>query len=186
MNLYIRLAVVWVKAVWAKRLRNPLAQSVLTFRVWPWDCDYNMHINNGRYFTLMDLGRFDLLVRMGLGREMWKENWTPLLSGSKIIYRREVRLWQKFDLTTRLVAWEGSYFVMEQRFLLDQGKDKPLTATKAYVMGGFYDKTNKRFIPVEDVFQRLGHQPEHPTMSEDLQDFLKASQSLKRVLREEA
>ena len=32
-------------------------------RVWPNDLDTNAHMNNGRYLTLMDLGRFDLMTQ---------------------------------------------------------------------------------------------------------------------------
>ena len=35
-------------------------------RVWPNDLDTNAHMNNGRYLTLMDLGRFDLMTQCGL------------------------------------------------------------------------------------------------------------------------
>ena len=36
------------------------------FRVWPHDLDTSLHMNNGRYWTLMDLGRADLMIRSGL------------------------------------------------------------------------------------------------------------------------
>ena len=35
----------------------------LPLKVLPTDIDIAMHVNNGMYFSLMDLGRFDLMAR---------------------------------------------------------------------------------------------------------------------------
>ena len=65
MNLFLRL----IRVLLTIRSRGQLApfeDSVLTFRVWPGDLDLNVHMNNGRYLTVMDLGRLDLMARTGL------------------------------------------------------------------------------------------------------------------------
>ena len=58
--------------VFLRALRVPriglLDESAVGFRVLPGDLDVNVHLNNGRYLALMDLGRFDLLIRGGLLR----------------------------------------------------------------------------------------------------------------------
>ncbi|HEX8430337.1 MAG TPA: thioesterase family protein, partial [Longimicrobium sp.] len=69
MNLVLRLFYVALAALRRPRLR-PLDLSVVTFRVFPNDLDVNFHMNNGRYLTLMDLGRLDLLLRLGILREL--------------------------------------------------------------------------------------------------------------------
>ena len=55
----VRLAKTLVTAPFRSRLR-PTDASTVHFLVWPNDLDMNRHMNNGRYLTLMDLGRFDL------------------------------------------------------------------------------------------------------------------------------
>jgi hypothetical protein len=64
-----------------------------------------MHLNNGRYWTLMDHGRADLMIRFGLWRTVGKNQWLPVVSAGKIRFRRELRLFQPFTLKTRIVAW---------------------------------------------------------------------------------
>ncbi len=49
-------------AAWRAPKLGILETSVLRFRVWPNDLDFNFHLNNGRYLTLMDIGR-DLLPK---------------------------------------------------------------------------------------------------------------------------
>ena len=63
MNLWLRL--IWYLATaWARpALTQTHEISKLTFRVWPTDLDLSLHMNNGRYLTIMDIGRLDFMVR---------------------------------------------------------------------------------------------------------------------------
>ncbi len=65
MNLFFRLLRLLLTARWRGRL-GPLDESVLKLRVWPVDLDVNLHMNNGRYLSVMDLGRVDVILRTGL------------------------------------------------------------------------------------------------------------------------
>ena len=51
--------------------------STLPMRVLPTDIDIAMHVNNGMYFSLMDLGRFDLMIRSGFWATMRRRGWNP-------------------------------------------------------------------------------------------------------------
>jgi acyl-CoA thioesterase FadM len=93
----------------------PLAEVRLPLRVWPDDVDFYLHVNNGRYLTLMDLGRFQLAARTGLLELMVRRSVWPVLGGVAVSFRRELRLFERFDLTTRFVAWDGKWFYVEQR-----------------------------------------------------------------------
>jgi len=42
----------------------------MTFRVVPTDLDVLGHMNNGVYFSLMDLGRIDLMIRTGAWKRL--------------------------------------------------------------------------------------------------------------------
>lgn len=56
MNLWLRLLWLIVTAKARGALVLPEGVSIVTFRVWPHDLDLSVHMNNGRYLTLMDLG----------------------------------------------------------------------------------------------------------------------------------
>ncbi len=53
-------------------------ESSLPLRVLPTDIDIAMHVNNGMYFSLMDLGRFDLMIRSGTWSMMRRKGWSPV------------------------------------------------------------------------------------------------------------
>jgi len=66
-NLYLRLLRLLLLLPFVRR-RSLLDAGRIAFRVWPNDCDINLHLNNGRYLTFMDLGRLQLLAQIGLLR----------------------------------------------------------------------------------------------------------------------
>jgi len=115
---FVRLARVVLAAPRRPRI-DPLAESVVTFRVLPGDLDQNRHLNNGRYLTMMDLGRFELLSRAGLVRELVKRRWYPVVTAATIRYRRALDAFQRYELRTRLLGWDEQGFYIEQRFERD-------------------------------------------------------------------
>lgn len=106
--------------VFLRAAREPrtglLDEASVWFRVMPGDLDVNVHLNNGRYLALMDLGRFHLLIRGGLFRPMVRLRWRPLLGSAMVRFRRSLQPFQKFRLSSRLVCWDDRWFVFEQRF----------------------------------------------------------------------
>lgn len=72
MNLWIGLLLLIIRARVRGALNPPQDVSKVWFRVWPHDLDPSIHMNNGRYLALMDLGRLDLLIRSGLWRALLK------------------------------------------------------------------------------------------------------------------
>ena len=113
MNLWSRLLWLVATARLLGRLGAPFEVSRLPFRVWPYDLDTSLHMNNGRYWTLMDLGRTDLMLRMGLWRAVLRHGWTQAISTGKIRFRRELRFWRTFTLETRIRCWAETWRVIE-------------------------------------------------------------------------
>lgn len=116
MNLYLRLLKILLLLPFVRR-RPLLEAGRLAFRAWPNDCDLNLHLNNGRYLTFMDLGRVHLLAQIGLVRGLMRRRWTPVLSAAEINFIRPIGPLQKFELVTRLLTWDEKYFYIEQRFV---------------------------------------------------------------------
>lgn len=115
MNLLVRLALIVIGAARRSRL-GILDPSSIVMRVWPNDLDIQMHMNNGRYLSLMDLGRIDLLVRSGFAREARKRGWFPLVGAALVEYRRPLKVFERYSLTTQLLGWDERWFYLEQRF----------------------------------------------------------------------
>ena len=180
MNLWLRLLWLFLSARNRGQLTLPDDISRLNFRVWPHDLDLSLHMNNGRYLTLMDLGRLDILIGSGLWRALVKNRWTPIASTITIRYRRELRPFQKFRLETRLATWDATLVVMEQTFVIDGGARDGQVAARALFKGGLYDRKARAFVPVAKLMETIGVSADSPNPSDDIAAFLKADETLKQ------
>ena len=182
MNLWLRLLWTWLRAVYGARLDMPFGTSKIDMIVLPNDLDVNLHMNNGRYLTLMDLGRLDLFIRSGLLAATRGAGWIPVLSAAKVRFRREMRLWRRFRIETRIVYWAETSFVMEHRCIM-AGKGKTeIVAAMALMRGGIYDRPNRCFVSVDQLFGLLGVTSQVPALTEDVRAFLDAEEALKQAL----
>jgi acyl-CoA thioesterase FadM len=160
MNLLGRLLLVVLRAL---RYRPgaflPLAEARLRFHVMPHDLDFNLHVNNARYLSLMDLGRVDLLNRMGMLSLAFRGRWIPILGGVNIRYYRPLFLFQGFDLVTRIVGWDAKWFFLEQRFERE-GKSIATAYARALVRGPAGS------LPSAEILTTLGIALESPPLPE--------------------
>lgn len=183
MNLWFRLLWVLLTARRRGALSLPGETSILSFRVWPHDLDLSVHMNNGRYLTLMDLGRLDVLVRSGIWREVRRHKWTPIASAITIRFQRELRPFQKFRLETRLLCWDATLVVMEQIFVIDGGPRDGQAATRALFKGGLYDRKEKKFVEISRLMSLLGVSEISPPATPEVEAFLHADDQLKQAGR---
>lgn len=157
MSLYIRLWVVLLKALLRDRIQNPTDASVVTLRVWPTDLDLAGHMNNGRYATIMDLGRLDLLVRRGLLRPLVRNRWRPLAGACTLRFERSLGPFVRYDLHTRLLCWDEKWFFFEQRF--QRGGEVYARALVKTVM-----KSPAGTVRPVDVLRSVGVDPVSPPL----------------------
>lgn len=88
----------------------------LSMRVWPTDIDVYLHLNNGRYLTLMDNGRFQYFQRSGLLALSRTHKWRPVLGAATVRFLRELKPLEGFDVVTRCAHWDEKWFFLEHRF----------------------------------------------------------------------
>ena len=153
MNLWFRF--LWQLVIWRWRSSVHFFDKVKTpFRVWPVDLDANMHMNNGVYLSVMDLGRFDLMLRSGLGKVILKERWSPIVASQTIRYRRALGPFQKFVLETQVIGWDEKFFYLQQNFIAN-GE----VAARATIKGLFLKASGEKVRP-EEVLGLVGEDKE--------------------------
>ncbi|MBM7416869.1 MULTISPECIES: thioesterase family protein [Nocardiaceae] len=89
------------------------------FRVAPSDLDVLMHMNNGRYLSVLDAGRVDMFVRGGLWRALRGRGWHPVVASQTITYVRSLTLGTKFSVSTRFLGVDAKNAYLEQIFDVD-------------------------------------------------------------------
>lgn len=186
MNLWLRLLWYALSVRFRPRLSLPDGVSRLVFRVWPTDLDTSLHLNNGRYLTLMDIGRLDIMVASGLWRAVLRHGWTPIASAIKIRFRRELVNFQRFRLETRIVAWDRATVIMEQTFVIEGGDRHGQVAAHALFKGGLYDRRQKKFVEISRLMAEIGVAADSPTLTPEVEAFLAADDELKRAAQRAA
>jgi acyl-CoA thioesterase FadM len=171
MNLLFRLLRIVIASWFAGRGANPATRILqpmrLTMRCWPTDLDPNIHMNNGRYLSIMDLGRIDLMMRAGLLPAILKRGWMPVIAASTMRYRRAIRPFEKFVLETRLIGWDERWVFLEQRFLGTDGRVKAIGLVQAAIT------TRAGRLPTAEIMQLAGIGAEQaPPLNDYVKDWL--------------
>ena len=181
MNLYLRLIIFLIRSVFRPKL-DISGTSILRFHVLPNDLDLNMHMNNGRYLTIMDFGRMDLVLRGGMAKKVIEKKYIPVLGAAQIRFRIQLHPFQAYDLESRILSWDEKWFYMEQRFVIAKGKLKGAVAAIALVKGSFYDKVSKTTVRPVDTLALIGKDNlESPLPPEYLSNWITAETALRDV-----
>ena len=120
-------------AIFKSRFRTRLGildECVITMRVWPNDVDLNMHMNSGRYLSMMDIGRVEILARTRMLRPALKRGWRPLVSATLIRYKKSLLPFERFTVRSRVVCWDEKWIYFEH--ILERRGE---VAAHAYVRG---------------------------------------------------
>lgn len=121
-NSFIRIPfLVLRQTIWPLPVIAAFETDVLELRVWPNEVDFNFHLNNARFLSVMDYGRVHLLARGGVVKAILREHWVPVVGAVWITYRRSLPLGARFRLSTRLVGWDSRWFYLEQTFTGEEG-----------------------------------------------------------------
>ncbi|MDB5864873.1 MAG: thioesterase [Betaproteobacteria bacterium] len=176
MNLYLRLLCMLLRIVRLPR-RGLFDDSRVCFRVLPSDCDVNLHMNNGRYLSFMDLGRVHLVAQIGLLRLVVKNRWKPVLAAAEINFIRSLAPLQKFELVTRVITWDEKYVYMEQLFE-SRGELCAHAFVKGLLLGSHARVSNA------DVLKALGYTDAPPPMPEELRIWAELGSAKKQRAEE--
>lgn len=117
MNLLFRLFFILVASNFRSHLKFT-DECETHFRVWFTDLDVLIHMNNGKYFSLMDLARTDLMIRNRALSVLNKKGIYPVVASESMKFKKSLKLFQKFSIVTKVVGWDERNFYLEQSFIV--------------------------------------------------------------------
>jgi len=173
MRLRLRLLLLVFLSFWKKRT-GFLDESVITLTVLPNDIDI-LKISDDRYFALMDLGRMNIVFRTGLLKSMFKNKWGPVVSFNTVRFRYPLKVFQRYQLKTKIVWWDDNTFYWKQTF-----ERKGRVVATGYVCGTALGPNGP--VPSNQILSELGqsvtkpNQPEIVARLKELEDLVHGSQ----------
>jgi acyl-CoA thioesterase FadM len=90
--------------------------SHLSFRVWPQEAD-KKYMNNASFWTITEMGQMDFLFRTGFFKICRRHHWSPLVGSQKMVYKKPLRRFERFQLKSKLNFCDDKWFYLEQTFL---------------------------------------------------------------------
>jgi YbgC/YbaW family acyl-CoA thioester hydrolase len=123
-------------AVFRGRLTSDYLYNEVVTRIYPNDLDINLHVNNGRYLTLCDLGRIDLFVRSGLARVMMRKKWIPVVGSVTMKFIKPLYLFDRITIKSEVTHWDEKYFysthaIYRKEVLVSEGTSRSLVVSRA-------------------------------------------------------
>ncbi|UOE43604.1 acyl-CoA thioesterase [Agromyces larvae] len=128
------------------------------FIVLPTDLDINRHMNNGVYFSIMDVARFDMLVRNGIWKTMLRKGWYPVVASETITFRKSLNPWQRFTIQSRVIGFDEKSVYVEQRFVRPGPDGEPEIYAQGFIRGRFLRRSGGT-VPVPELIEAFGTDP---------------------------
>lgn len=125
------------------------------FRVWPTDLDMLGHMNNGKYLSVLDVARVDLIQRNGVMGVFRRENWYPVVVGQTISYRKSLNPWKRFWVESRIVGFDEQAVYMEQRFVRRTDGQRAEIYARAFVRARILRREGG-VVPIDEVIEKTG------------------------------
>lgn len=136
----------------------PTAVGRIRLTTLPTDIDILRHMNNGRYLSLFDLGRWDLMVRTDLAEIMNARGWYPVVASETVTFRKSLNLWQRFELQSRWVGHDDRALYLEHRAVV-RGE----IYASAIIRGRILRRSGGT-VPMAELLEALGLEDALPEM----------------------
>lgn len=163
--MHLILRTLWILFASRRRARVSIWDSAsLPLRVQLTDIDIAMHVNNGMYLSLMDLGRFDLMIRSGVWKLMRRKGWSPVVNAETIAFRKSLQLGQRYTIETRIMGFDARAIYFEQRMVHD-GE----IYARAYIATRLL--SSKGPVTNAEIFEEFGNPPEEMVLPEWIHEW---------------
>jgi len=164
MNLLFRLLRIFIVSRFRKKV-GPLGPCITPFRCWPTDLDLLRHMNNGKYFSIMDAARVDFMIRAGLKQIFADQGWFPVVVAETVRFRRSITLFQAFDIHTSIIGWDAEAILIRQAFVR---RDE--TVCEAIVRGRFLKRSGGS-VGIDELIAAVGVDGTSPALPQWIVDW---------------
>ncbi len=151
--MFFRLLILVGKRLFNFKKTNLLDPCYTSFLIGPLDLDTNLHVNNGRYFSIMDMGRFDMLIKPKVFWKLAFGGYYPVVVSESIRFKRSLGLFNFFTIKTEIESWDEKDFYIRQIFY-----HKNQIMAVGYIKGRFLKRGQKKSVPTSEVYKFLNYE----------------------------
>ncbi|KAL0205052.1 hypothetical protein P9112_000359 [Eukaryota sp. TZLM1-RC] len=141
------------------------------------DIDYNFHMNNASYLVVFELARWSLVLESGLLTVCRRGKFNPVVAGIAVTYKRQLKLFQKYHIETKITGISGHWGFLEQT-MYSGGKMMCRASLKLVFLKG------RSKVPLEKLFDN--QDGEWVEGLEELGDVHSSHLNIEKLLRMES
>ncbi|KAG0230331.1 hypothetical protein BGW41_002551 [Actinomortierella wolfii] len=142
---------------------KPTDSSIVRERVWVDDLDLNFHFSNSSYGKNCDYARVKYVI------SLFGPSVLPLhpmrriafaLGGNQYFFKKEITLFQSYEIRTRLIAWSPKWFIIQHSmYTPSKGNNQTLCAVgiSKFVLKHARGSWKGKTIPFLDALEMVGH-----------------------------
>ena len=165
--VYIGSRIFWEKI-------RPTSELTRTRRVNLLDCESFRFMANSKYFYYMDLIRYEVVFRSKLYDNTVKKGMFGVLATQKIIYKKPLKMFVKFDITLKLEGSDEKWVYHRQVF-----KQNGQTCAIGFTKAGFWK--NKKAQNMNEIL--ISSDPDYKIKvpSEELLNLFEKDYSILKI-----
>ena len=167
MNLFFRLLMVGFGAFFRSKLTLD-DEGRISLRVLPNDLDLNFHMNNGRFLSVMDLGRIDLIIRMGMLKTLSSNGWYPVIGAIHTTFRNSLYLFERYEIVSKIIGWDEKWIYINQS--IERNGEEVATA----VMKTLFMSENGK-VPTDLIAKALGDDGNSAPIPEEVRKLMRGT-----------
>ncbi|MFY7810409.1 MAG: acyl-CoA thioesterase [Flavobacterium sp.] len=116
------------------------------------DLDIYWHVNNAIYLRKYEIARWNFGIKTGLTKQLLKHNIKFIVCAAELVYLKELKWNQSFEIHTKQVGSDAKYFYWEQK-IFSKGKLVNHGLFKVLFLG------KKGIIATHDIYSILNIEP---------------------------
>lgn len=125
------------------------------------DIDIYWHVNNAKYLRKYEIARWNFGIETGLTAQLLKHNIKFIVCAAELVYLKELKWNQAFEIHTKSVGSDAKYFYWEQK-IYSKGKLVNHGLFKVLFLG------KKGVIATKDIFSLLNLESKNRELPEHI------------------
>jgi acyl-CoA thioesterase FadM len=119
MILYFRFLINLIWHLLRGKSIDPHKPLDISFRVLPTDIDFNLHMNNARYASFMDIAIFQFMVQTHIFHHMRALGGVPVKRTTFFRFRKPLKIFNKFTLRIEIICIDEDAVYWDYKFIKD-------------------------------------------------------------------
>ncbi len=142
------------------------------FWVMPTDLDFNGHMNNNHYHTIMDYATIQLLGSHGILTAMLKNHWRPIVGCSLISHRRSLKVLDRYLVRSQVIYCDKHWSYLSH--MIEYNGKVIAAANRKYAL-----VNRNGLISTDKIFSAISQDYAHrPSSKQSIESWLEAEKTV--------